>query len=87
MGVTRTTWLIMITLYLLLLGVALSYIDVQNTLGYSTSDKAVGDYNFALVTNISALPVFINTIFIYIPLALWLILIVWSIYPTGNAGA
>ena len=85
--VSRTTYLLAITVYLILLGVALSFVDVQNTLGSTIDEKGIGDYNFPLETNISSMPTIINTIFIYIPIALWLILVVWSIYPTGNAGA
>ena len=85
---TRTMLIFGLLFYLIGLGIFLSIIDIVPKNSYDVSSKSIDNgYSFNLITNISYLPIEINILFIYLPLAILIFLIAIAFIPTVNAGS
>lgn len=88
--ITKTTWIIIIVFYLVILGTIFGY--VGSTFGdanfYSSVQKTIGvDFIANIVTGVKTMPVWLNTLLIGIPFGMLIYILVSNSTPTTNSGA
>lgn len=83
---TRTTLLIILSIYLTGIYFLIGAISADLLVIYSVQDSTVWT-GLPFIDTIFGLPLWFSTIFIYIPQILWFYLVGTSLLPTVNAGA
>jgi hypothetical protein len=93
MTLTRMLLFIFLTIYLIALGFFIPAINNelagnnQISYNYTSYTPPHQDESFNLITSISGLPLWFNTIFLLVPFIADIIVGITLFFPTGNAGA